>query len=78
MHLHAEVIDIYSWECLYRSHDTGATWNMEFGVHMKISAALLTWQSGCKRNYGRVVPIILQAPRLSCHAWLLELWQLGR
>jgi hypothetical protein len=46
---------------------------MEFGVHMKISAVLLTWQSGGKRKYGKVVSIILQAPRLSCHAWLFEL-----
>jgi hypothetical protein len=46
---------------------------MEFGVHMKISATLLTWQSGGKRNYGKVVSIILQAPGLSCHAWLFEL-----
>jgi hypothetical protein len=46
---------------------------MEFGVHMKISAALLTWRSGGKRNHGKVVPIILQALGLLCHAWLFEL-----
>jgi hypothetical protein len=47
---------------------------MEFSVHMNISTALLTWQSGCKKNiHGKVVPIILQAPGLSCHAWLFEL-----
>jgi hypothetical protein len=37
---------------------------MELSVHMKIPAALLTWWSGGKRNHGKVVPIILQAPGL--------------
>jgi hypothetical protein len=46
---------------------------MEFDVHMQISTALLTWQFGGKRNHGKVVPIISQVPRLSCHAWLFKL-----
>jgi hypothetical protein len=45
---------------------------MKFGVHKKFQLHF-TWQSGCKRNHGEVVPIILQAPGLSGHAWLFEL-----